>query len=113
MPKLTFVDRLACGVAGILFGAVIGFALSWLLGVYSNTLGPGRAPIDIGQWILWSSGLFGFIGLAVGPAVGSLIGTLIASIYHFENAANYEKPSWLVLCLLLAFGAGAWWWLSS
>jgi hypothetical protein len=33
-------DRLSAAAVGLIFGGIIGFALAWLLGVYSNTLGP-------------------------------------------------------------------------
>ena len=112
MSRLTLGDRISAAAVGAIFGAIVGLALAWLLGVYSNTLGPSEVKLTFMVWVLWSSAAFAFVGLLFGPVVGTVLGAVITAIFEFENPRNTELPSWLLFPLLLAVCFGVWWWLS-
>jgi predicted lysophospholipase L1 biosynthesis ABC-type transport system permease subunit len=110
-PRLSFIDRIICSAMGAVLGGLIGFALAWLLGVYSITFPGASVPVEIRHWIIGCATIFGVIGVLFGPFVGSVVGTVIAAIYESQNPPNPEMPTWLVVLLLIAIVAGAWWWL--
>jgi hypothetical protein len=101
VSKLSIGDRLVSGVLGLLFGAMIGFVLSWLFGVYSNTMGPSRMAVDMWQWVKTSAIVFCVLGLVTGPDAGTTIGNVIAAIFEFENTRAREFPVWLAAVLLI------------
>jgi len=111
MQRLSLIDRLVCGVMGAVFGGLIGFALAWLLGVYS-IMWIASVPVEINHWIIGFAAIFGIIGVLFGPFVGSVVGTVIAAIYESQNPPNPEMPTWLVVLLLIAVVGGAWWWVA-
>ncbi len=51
MARLTIGDRVAAMFVGAVIGAIIGAAIAWLLGVYSNTLGPSMISLSFGKVI--------------------------------------------------------------
>jgi hypothetical protein len=108
MQRLTLGDRLSAAAVGLFFGAIIGFALAWLIGVYSNTLGPSSTPVDLKHWVGYCAVGFGAVGLIFGPFVGTLLGSVISGIYRFERAEE-EAPAWLPVFILLAVVAAVWW----
>ena len=109
IPKLSLSDRVVCGATGAVLGGVVGFGLSGLFGVYSNTLGAGRAPIDIRQWVIVSATFFGVVGVLFGPVVGTVVGAVIAAIYKVES---FDPPAWVVVFLLAGIVGGVLWWLT-
>lgn len=108
MTRLTIGDRLSAAAVGLFFGGIIGFALAWLVGIYSNTLGPSSTPVDFKRWVGLCGIGFGMVGLIFGPFVGTLLGSVISGIYKFEQAEDHA-PTWLLVLLLLAVVAVVWW----
>jgi hypothetical protein len=108
MPRLTTGDRASAAAVGLFLGAIIGFALAWLVGVYSNTLGPAGAAVDFQLWVGFGALGFGVVGLLFGPFVGTLLGLTISDIFKFERVEDHA-PTWLLVLVLLAVVAGVWW----
>ena len=108
MSNLTAADRISAAVVGSVFGAIVGFALAWIIGVYSNTLGPGIASVSFRHWITGCAIGFGVVGLLFGPYVGTLLGSVIRGIFEFESADKYV-PTWIIVLVLLAIITGVWW----
>ena len=109
MAKLTLGDRVSASAVGLFFGAIIGFVLAWLLGVYSSTLGPSSTPVDFKHWVGFCALGFGVVGLLFGPFVGSLLGSVISGMFRFEGADEEEAPAWLLVLVLCAVVAAVWW----
>ncbi len=109
--RLSLTDRLTYAALGAAFGAVIGFILFWLLGVYSNTLGPTGLVRTPAKPIALVAAAFAAIGFIFGPSVGTAIGNTIAAIFEFERASFYEAPTWLVVLVLAAVAFAVWHWL--
>jgi ABC-type branched-subunit amino acid transport system permease subunit len=93
-------ERVAAAAVGAVFGSVIGFALAWLVGVYSNTAGPGQFHVSFDNWALGGAMFFGGIGALCGSSVGSLIGNVIAAAFAFERGGEEHVPWWIVVALL-------------
>lgn len=108
MSQLTIGDRVVAGAVGAVIGALIGLALAWLFGVYSNTMGAGVASVTFSQWALATGAAFALVGLLFGPVVGTLLGMAIAAIFEFEYA---QFPIWVFVALLVFACLGLWWWL--
>ncbi|MEO8153880.1 MAG: hypothetical protein ABI605_12475 [Rhizobacter sp.] len=108
MARLTIGDRLSAGAVGLFFGAIIGVALAWLIGVYSNTLGPSSLSIDFKHWVGFCAVGFAAVGLFLGPFVGTLLGSVISGIFQFEQAED-PTPIWLLVLILSAVVAAVWW----
>lgn len=108
MTKLTLADRLWAAALGALFGGMVGFALAWLFGVYSSTMGQSTTPVDFSHWVAWSAIGFGAVGLIFGPFVGTLIGVVINGLFEFERD-DERMPVWVLVLVLLAVVAAVWW----
>lgn len=108
MARLTVGDRLAAAAVGAFFGAIVGFALAWMLGVYSRTLGPSHLPVDLARWIGLSALGFAAVGLVLGPFVGTLLGLVFRGLYEFERIEDRAPAGRVVVVLLLVVGA-VWW----
>ena len=108
MLRLTIGDRLSAAAVGLFFGAIIGFALAWLIGVYSNTLGPSNTPVDFKHWVGLCAIGFGIVGLMLGPFVGTLLGSAISGIFKFEQAEESIPTRLLVNILLVVVAAVRW-----
>lgn len=105
MAKPNFSERVVAAVLGSVFGAVIGLVLAWLVGVYSNTLGPGQVNVSLTRWVASSAVVFGVLGAVLGSAAGTVVGNVIAAIFAFERLENEPTPWWFVLlCLAVAMG---------
>ena len=109
--RLSLTDRLTYAALGAAFGAVIGFNLFWLIGVYSNTLGPTGFVSTPAKLIALVAAAFAAVGFIFGPSVGTAIGNTIAAIFEFERASFYEPPTWLVVLVLAAVAFAVWHWL--
>ena len=107
MPRLTIGDRLSAAAVGLFFGGIIGFALAWLIGVYSNTLGPSGTAVDFKHWVGFCAIGFGIVGLIFGPFVGTLLGSVISGIFKFEQTED-STPTWLLVLILLVVVAAVW-----
>ncbi|MEJ8855087.1 hypothetical protein WKW79_10940 [Variovorax robiniae] len=107
MQQLSWADRICSAVLGALFGAIVGLAIAWLVGVYSNTLGAAAGPLCFTCWSSGCAALFGVIGLVFGPAVATVLGHVITGIFEFERLA---LPLWVVIASLLAAAAWFLWW---
>jgi hypothetical protein len=108
---LSLTDRLQYAALGAAFGAVIGFILFWLIGVYSNTLVPTGFVSTPAKLIAVVVAGFAAIGFIFGPYIGTAIGNTIAAIFEFERASFYEPPIWLVVLVLAAVSFAIWHWL--
>lgn len=108
MTSLTIGDRVSAAAVGAVFGAIVGFALAWILGVYSNTLGPGIAQVTFTHWVTGCAIGFSLVGLVFGPYVGTLLGSVINGIFEFESADKHA-PIWLIVVVLLVIIIGVWW----
>lgn len=112
--NITFGERVASAAFGALFGAIIGAALVWLLGVYSQTLGPSRRVLDGSDWILGTSAVFALLGFLLGSHVGTVVGGVISGLIEFERQdRNPEVPTWLVVVVLVGAAVATVWWLST
>ncbi|HEY8360349.1 MAG TPA: hypothetical protein VIL30_23075 [Ramlibacter sp.] len=109
MAKPSFSERVVASVLGCVFGALIGLALGWLLGVYSSTLGPGQVHLPVSTWILSGAAIFAVLGFVLGSEAGAVAGSVIAAIFAFERWDSQGPPWWGVLGVL-AVAAGAWLW---
>ena len=114
MSRPTVEERLISGVVGALFGAVIGFVLGWLCGVYSMGNLMPSVRVDMGRWILVSSGGFAVLGLIIGSDIGTVIGVVFDLIYKEESRSGYseEMPGWAKALLVVALLVGLWYWLA-
>lgn len=92
-------------------GGIVGLALAWLLGVYSNTLGPSRVTFGVPGFVLKVSVTFALVGLLLGPHVGTVLGNVIRLIFAFESLEQREihAPAWLVVVVLGTVVFGVWW----
>lgn len=113
MSRVAIGDRVASAFVGAVVGALVGFALAWLLGVYSNTLGPSQVVFGIPRFVLKVSATFALVGLFIGPHVGTVLGNVITSIFAFESLEHRDShlPGWLVIVVLGLVLFGTWWFL--
>ena len=107
MPNMG--ERIVSAVISTFFGALIGFILAWLLGVYSHLLGTGRIHVDLVKWISFGALSFGLLGFIIGQHTGTLIGTVFNIIFQIEDVRNYEYPGWLIFILFILFFTGVLW----
>ena len=111
MTKLTIGDRVASAFVGAAIGSVLGVAMTWLLGVYSNTLGPSQIGVSFVKLTGAVALGFAILGFAIGPKVGTALGNTISGIFEFERALDNELPSWVVILVLAGIVFCAWWFL--
>ncbi len=112
MSKLTLGDRAVSAAVGAVLGALVGLLLAWLLGVYSQALGPAHQQVDVLRLVGKVSASFAIIGAIAGPSVGTALGDTLTFIYQFERGSeNPEVPAWLVVAVLGAVVLGVWWFL--
>ncbi|WP_293935950.1 hypothetical protein [Iodobacter sp.] len=111
MKNISLSERLASAFIGAIFGAVIGFIMAWLLGVYSQTLGPGQVHVSIAKWIGTSACIFALIGLLIGQHIATMIGNALTALLEFETIGDNGFPSWWKLIILLVVIGGGWLWL--
>jgi len=112
MSRITIGDRIASAFVGAVVGVLIGLVLAWLLGVYSNTLGPSQLVFGVPSFVLKVSATFALLGLVLGPHVGTLLGNVISLIFAFETFErrdDVELPRWFVLVALGLVIFGVWW----
>src|SRR5688500_2416984 len=100
MAKPSISERVVAAVLGSVFGAVTGSALAWLVGVYSNALGPGQVNVSFTRWVLSGAVGFGVLGAVLGSAAGTVVGNVIAAIFAFERLESEPTPWWVVILLL-------------
>ena len=86
MKSLSASERIAAAFVGAVFGALIGLALAWLIGVYSSRMGPGQVLVSFSTFALVGAAVFGGIGFVFGVSVGTLLGNVIAAIFDFEGS---------------------------
>jgi hypothetical protein len=94
MAQPTFSERATAAFVGVVFGAIIGLAIAWLLGVYSSRIGPGEIQVSFSKLMLGGALFFGSIGAIFGSSVGTLIGTVIAGTFAFESSSDDERSRW-------------------
>lgn len=106
MSDITLGERITSSVLGAIFGALIGFILFWLLGVFSQTLGPGQVHGEFENWIGTSAAIFAFVGFLFGRHIGTLLGNILNALFQFEDQRNYEFLNWFpgIIIALLAIG---------
>ena len=111
MSRLTIGDRLSAAVFGLFFGGLIGVALAWIVGVYSNRIGSSNMRVSFRHWVGYCALGFGAVGLVFGPYVGTLLGSVINAIFRFEQAehSNPEIPGWLLVVILSGVVLAVWW----
>lgn len=102
-------DRLASACVGAVFGAAVGLAVAWFLGVYSNTLGPGEIVLSFSRAAITGAGIFGTIGAVFGSSVGTLLGNVISGLFAFERGDDRSLPFWPTLFTLIALAAAVVW----
>ena len=73
MPTLTFADRLACLVLGVIFGAAYGVVIGCFM------LIPPDGSAEILSYVKVTAVVFAVLGFVVGPFVGDVI----AAALHF------------------------------
>lgn len=107
MMNIPLGERLTSAVLGGLFGALIGLALAWLLGVFSQTLGVGTLHPDVATWLGLGALTFALMGLLFGRHLGSFVGNVLNALFQFEDARNYAFLNgvfWIMLAVLLIGG---------
>jgi ABC-type uncharacterized transport system permease subunit len=112
MSRITLADRIASAFVGAVVGVLVGLVLAWLLGVYSNTLGPSQLVFGVPSFVLKVSATFALLGLVLGSHVGTLLGNVISLIFAFETLErrdDVELPRWFVLVVLGLVILGVWW----
>ena len=109
MSKLTLGDRIASGAVGAVIGAALGLVLLWLLGVYSNTLGPASIHVSVVKWLFSAATIFALVGFVFGPVVGTILGAVISAVFRFERQGELDPPIWLVLVVLGVVAFCVWW----
>ena len=78
-------DRITYAVIGAVFGLAIGATFFWLLGVYSNTLGPTGWISSPSKFIVGVALGFAAVGFIFGSSVGTAAGNTISAIFEFER----------------------------
>jgi hypothetical protein len=99
MPTLS--ERAAAALVGAVVGALLGSVLAWLLGVYSNTLGPGQVAVSFPKWAVGGAAVFGGLGALFGSSVGTLLGAVIAGISSLEGSEERHIPWWAIVPVML------------
>jgi hypothetical protein len=100
MPSITFGERITSAFIGAFFGALIGLILSWLLGIYSQTLGEGKVPIEFTNLLGVSALFFAIFGFITGRHLGTFVGNVLNALFQFEDQRNYEFLNSLFLIVL-------------
>jgi len=108
MSNISLGERITAAFLGVFFGALIGFILSWLLGVYSQTLGAGKVPIEFANWIGLSALFFAFLGFITGRHLGTFVGNVLNALFQFEDQRNYAFLDSLFLIVLVLILIGVW-----
>ena len=91
---MTFSERLVSALLGMLFGALIGLACAWLLGMYSQRLGAGAFPVSFQKSALGGAAFFGIAGALFGASAGTLVGRAFAAMFAFERREEDGLPLW-------------------
>ena len=105
-------ERVTSACIGALFGALIGAALVWLWGVYSQTLGPGHGVAHPVQWVLTMAAALAAYGFVRGSHVGSLVGDILSGLFEFERQdREIDIPVWLAVFFWACVVAAVVWWL--
>ena len=112
MSRTTIGERLTSAAAGAFFGAILGGVAAWIVGVYSNRLGPSETAVNGLHWVVASALAFAVAGLLLGSHAGTLVGEAIAAIFAFESPREEHVPRWPAVIVLLAVAIGVWWWLA-
>ena len=95
-------ERLASALFGAVWGALIGGILSWLLGVYSQTLGAATMSISARSWVGGTAILFAFLGFLFNVGIGTIVGVVLNAIFQFESADERSiLPGWIANALLI------------
>jgi hypothetical protein len=95
-------ERLASALFGAVWGALIGGILSWLLGVYSQTLGTATIAIDARSWIEGTAILFALLGFLFNVGIGTIVGMVLNAIFQLESAEERSIfPGWVANALLI------------
>ena len=108
MSNITLGERITSAVLGSLFGALIGLILTWLFGVFSQTLGVGKVQTDFDQWLGLSALVFALLGFIFGRRLGTFVGHVLNALFQFEDQRNYEYLNRLLLIVFALFIIGAW-----
>ena len=98
-PSLS--ERVVSALLAGVFGAVLGAVLAWLLGIYSNTLGPAFMEVSFAQWVGGGAVVFAVLGAVFGTAMGGFIGDCISAIVAFERLDGDRNPWWIILALIV------------
>jgi hypothetical protein len=110
MANSTFTGRIISAAIGSIFGAIIGFILAWLLGVYSQTLGSGEVHTNLAKWVGIGAVFFGALGFIVDEHIGTIIGHVLNALFQFEDQRNYEFGGWFIWTLVIVLLVGGWLW---
>ena len=109
MAKPDLGERTSAALLGVVFGGIIGLALAWLLGVYSNTLGSGAVRVSFQAFALAGAAIFGAVGAVLGSHLGTVLGRAISLIFAFEGAGDAGLPRWALVALVVgAIVLAAW-----
>jgi hypothetical protein len=113
MRNLSFGERLSSAGFSALFGLLIGAILTWLLGVYSQTLGPSDIDLNAKHLIFGTSAVFALLGFILGSNVGTIIGSAFSWLYEFERQDHeFGLPTWLKFLVITFIAIGIFWLLS-
>ena len=108
MSDITLGERITSAVLGAFFGALVGFILFWLLGVFSQTLGPGQVQGEFEKWLSTGAAIFGFVGFIFGRHIGTLLGNILNALFQFEDQRNYEFLNGFLLIIFALLLIGVW-----
>ena len=104
--RVTLGERFVSAVLGVVFGALVGLALVWLLGVYSHRMGATRGVEGLKELVGSTALVFGVLGFALGSHAGTWLGEFINALFAAEGAYDRNPPTthlptWLVVAVLI------------